>query len=82
MVAFDPAVGADENAAAMDEAIEAVATGAVTIASRDVQLNGVAVRKGTWLGLADGRAGRGRRVVRRRRARGPRARCSPSRAAC
>jgi dihydroxyacetone kinase-like predicted kinase len=32
----------------------ALATGAVTIASRDVQLNGVDVRKGKWLGLADG----------------------------
>jgi dihydroxyacetone kinase-like predicted kinase len=29
-------------------------TGAVTIASRDVDANGVAVRKGAWLGLADG----------------------------
>jgi dihydroxyacetone kinase-like predicted kinase len=38
----------------MAEAVDAVATGAVTIASRDVQLNGVAVRTGTWLGLADG----------------------------
>ena len=40
--------------AAMQEAADGVATGAVTIASRDVQLNGVAVRKGKWLGLADG----------------------------
>jgi hypothetical protein len=54
VVVFDPARSADENVAAMEAAIEAVATGAVTIASRDVQLNGIAVRKGTWLGLADG----------------------------
>ena len=54
MVVFDPALSAEENAVAMEAAIEAVATGAVTIASRDVQLNGIAVRKGTWLGLADG----------------------------
>jgi dihydroxyacetone kinase-like predicted kinase len=33
-----------------------VATGEVTVASRDVELNGVAVRKGAWLGLADGSA--------------------------
>jgi hypothetical protein len=39
----------------MAAAAEGVATGAVTVASRDVQLNGVSVRKGTWLGLADGR---------------------------
>ncbi len=54
ILAFDPALSAAENAVAMEAAVEAVATGAVTIASRDVQLNGVAVRKGTWLGLADG----------------------------
>ena len=45
LVAFDPALG---------EAVAGVATGAVTVASRDVQLNGVAVEKGKWLGLADG----------------------------
>jgi fatty acid kinase len=54
LVAFDPSQTADVNAEAMAEAVEAVATGAVTIASRDVQLNGVSVRKGNWLGLADG----------------------------
>ncbi len=51
LVAFDPTVGADENAEAMAEAVDAVATGAVTIASRDVVLDGVDVRKGQWLGL-------------------------------
>jgi DAK2 domain fusion protein YloV len=54
LVAFDPSHGAEENAAAMSEAVAGVATGAVTVASRDVQLNGVAVEKGKWLGLADG----------------------------
>ena len=38
----------------MSDAVDAVATGAVTLASRDVQLNGVDVRAGKWLGLADG----------------------------
>ena len=38
----------------MTEAATAVATGAVTIASRDVQLNGIAIESGRWLGLADG----------------------------
>ena len=52
VVAFDPSLGAEENASAMNE-VEVV-TGAVTVASRDVQLNGVAVRSGKWLGLADG----------------------------
>jgi len=54
MVAFDSAAPAGANAAAMKEAAGAVATGAVTLASRDVQTNGLAVRKGAWLGLADG----------------------------
>ena len=40
----------------MQAALAAVATGAVTIASRDVDLNGIAVRKGAYLGLADGEA--------------------------
>jgi dihydroxyacetone kinase-like predicted kinase len=54
LVAFDPALDADRNAEALAEAVDAVATGAVTLASRDVRLNGVAVEKGKWLGLADG----------------------------
>ena len=54
LVAFDASHDADENAAAMIQAVGAVATGAVTLASRNVELNGVEVQKGKWLGLADG----------------------------
>jgi dihydroxyacetone kinase-like predicted kinase len=54
MVAFDGSRSAAENAAEMREAVAAVATGEVTTASRDVRLNGLAIRKGDWLGLADG----------------------------
>ncbi|HZQ82572.1 MAG TPA: DAK2 domain-containing protein [Gaiellaceae bacterium] len=54
LVAFDPATDVEANAEAMSEAADAVATGAVTVASRDVQLNGVDVEAGKWLGLADG----------------------------
>jgi uncharacterized protein len=53
-VAFDPGAARADNAAAMELAAAGVGTGAVAIASRDVQLNGVAIRKGEWLGLADG----------------------------
>ncbi len=53
-VAFDPELDASANLDAMGEAAAAVATGAVTIASRDVESNGLAIRKGTWLGLAGG----------------------------
>jgi DAK2 domain fusion protein YloV len=56
MVAFDPTADVEANAAAMRDTLAAVATGAVTVASRDVQLDGVAVRSGAWLGLADGEA--------------------------
>jgi DAK2 domain fusion protein YloV len=54
LVAFDGARGAAENAAEMGEAVAAVAAGEVTVASRDVRLNGVAIRKGEWVGLAGG----------------------------
>jgi dihydroxyacetone kinase-like predicted kinase len=54
LVAFDASKDADANAAAMEEALASVATGAVTIASKDAQLNGVAIREGNFLGLAGG----------------------------
>jgi DAK2 domain fusion protein YloV len=56
MVAFDPSRPAAENLAEMEEAVAAVATGAVTVASRDVELNGFAIVRGAYLGLADGEA--------------------------
>ena len=56
IVSFDPQRGADENAEEMREALASVATGEVTIASRDAQLNGLAVPKGAYLGLAEGEA--------------------------
>ncbi len=56
IVRYLPSNTADENADAMNEAIESVATGEVTIASRDVQLDGIDVRKGSYLGLAEGTA--------------------------
>jgi uncharacterized protein len=56
MVAFEPTRSADDNAREMVDALEGVLTGEVTLASRDVELDGIAVRKGTWIGLADGRA--------------------------
>ena len=53
-VAYDGSRTAAENAAEMRDAIAHVATGEVTRASRDVRLNGLAIAKGDWLGLADG----------------------------
>src|SRR6185437_14210741 len=54
LVAYDGTRGADENAGEMTAAAAAVATGEVTRASRDLDLNGLAIRRGDWLGLADG----------------------------
>jgi len=54
MVAFEADRSAAENAVDMREALESVGTGEVTIASRDVELNGLSIREGEWLGLADG----------------------------
>ena len=54
LVSFDGSRSAAENAAEMRESADAVAAGEVTRASRDVQLNGVAIRNGQWLGLVGG----------------------------
>jgi uncharacterized protein len=56
LVAFHPERTAEENAAQMQEAIEAAATGEVTTASRDAEVDGLSVREGEFLGLLDGRA--------------------------
>ncbi len=54
MVAYDPNATGEENAELMREAVESVATGEVTVASRDAELNGFHVSKGHYLGLAGG----------------------------
>ncbi len=54
MVAYDGARTAADNAADMEDAVGAVATGAVTTASRAVQLDGFAVHEGAFLGLLEG----------------------------
>jgi DAK2 domain fusion protein YloV len=54
LVAYDGAHTAAENAAEMAAAAAAVAAGEVTRASRDVELNGLAIKRGDWLGLAGG----------------------------
>ena len=54
LVAFHGERSAEENAAAMREALAGVATGEVTIASRNASADGVAVRDGEYLALLDG----------------------------
>ena len=56
MIRYLPSNPAAENERAMLEGLEQVTTGEVMVASRDVDLDGVAVRKGAWLGIADGAA--------------------------
>ncbi len=56
IVRFLPTAEAEENEAAMRDALGDVATGEVTRASRTVDLDGVAVREGACLGLVEGRA--------------------------
>ena len=52
LVAFNTAQDAEMNEASMQEAVASIATGAVTIASKDARLNGIAIQKGNYLGLA------------------------------
>jgi fatty acid kinase len=56
LVAYDGTRGAAENAVEMAVAAAAVATGEVTRSSRDVELGGLTIRRGDWLGLAGGEA--------------------------
>jgi hypothetical protein len=56
LVAFHRERSAEENAAAMREALDGLATGEVTVASRDASADGVAVREGEFLALLDGAA--------------------------
>jgi DAK2 domain fusion protein YloV len=54
LLAYDSAADAETNAAAMEEAAAGVATGAVTLASREVSVDGLNIERGAYLGLADG----------------------------
>ena len=56
MVGYEGARTADENAAEMESLLADVSTGAVTIASRTVDVDGMQVARGAYLGLVDGEA--------------------------
>jgi DAK2 domain fusion protein YloV len=53
MLAFNPELSCDENAIAMEREIASVRTGEVCDAVREVELNGVPVRKGQAIGLLE-----------------------------
>jgi fatty acid kinase len=56
VVAFDPTATVDANLDAMKAVLDDVVTGEVTVAVRDAQVNGLAIAKGQYLGLAEGEA--------------------------
>ena len=56
LVTFSQDRSAEENAEEMQRALDGVATGEVTVASRDAALNGLSVREGEYLGLAGEKA--------------------------
>jgi len=55
LMAFNPYADLEENAAKMVEAIQRVRTGEIARAARNSQINGLAVREGDYMGLAEGR---------------------------
>jgi DAK2 domain fusion protein YloV len=56
MVRYVSTNSPEQNEADMLEALTSTATGEVTVASRDTELDGVSIRKGAYLGLVDGTA--------------------------
>jgi dihydroxyacetone kinase-like predicted kinase len=54
LIVYDPEAGAEENAEAMTEAIESVATGEVTRAVRDSSSEVGPIREGDWIGIVRG----------------------------
>ena len=56
LVAFNPERSGKENAEEMRQALEGVATGEVTTASRDAEIAGLTVEKGEYLGFFNDRA--------------------------
>lgn len=55
MLSYDPDGDLDEVAAAMEAAMADVATGEITRATRTVEIDGVRVREGQYIGLLDGK---------------------------
>jgi fatty acid kinase len=56
MMSYLPTAPADENVETMTRTLESVSTGEVTVASRDAELDGVRISKGSYLGFVDERA--------------------------
>ncbi|HLS60170.1 MAG TPA: DAK2 domain-containing protein [Virgibacillus sp.] len=54
MLVFHPEVSIEENKQAMTANKEEVKTGQVTYAVRDTKINGITIKKGNFMGIADG----------------------------
>ncbi|MFO6495387.1 DAK2 domain-containing protein [Bacillus sp. z60-11] len=55
LVAFNPALDAEENRANMLEAIDDVKSGQVTYAVRDTNIDGIDIKKGDFMGILNGK---------------------------
>jgi len=55
ILAFNPAASAEQNEKAMNAALSQVKTGQVTFAVRDTNIDGVAISKDDYMGIADGK---------------------------
>lgn len=53
MIGFDPEIDAEENQAAMEEAMHAVKSGQVTYAVRDTSIDGKEIKTGDYMGIDD-----------------------------
>lgn len=55
LLSFNPSVSLEENEKLMKEAIQHVKTGQITYAVRDTTIDGIAIEKDDYMGIADGK---------------------------
>jgi uncharacterized protein len=55
LLAFNPGVGLEENEQAMTEAMQHVKSGQITYAVRDTNIDGLAIEKDDFMGIAEGK---------------------------
>ncbi len=55
ILAFNPSLGAEQNEAAMNDALGQVKTGQITFAVRDTSIDGLEIETGDFMGIAEGK---------------------------
>ncbi|WP_429970949.1 DAK2 domain-containing protein [Fructilactobacillus sp. Tb1] len=55
MFSFNPAASIEDNQTAMDDSLDTVKSGQVTAAVRDTKINGLDIKKGSYMGIVDGK---------------------------